>query len=119
MHCCIRIACGKEIDYNGIEHPLISASNIQYLRKSNDYTEVLILRQGMYPYVAELPDYSMLDIFKDFNDADLEYIEDDFKPGFITFNSWISGIGDGTFKFPFYAQKKGKVKNNSDWDFGE
>lgn len=111
--------CGKEIDYNGIEHPLISASNIQYLRKSNDYTEVLILRQGKYPYVAELPDYTMLDIFKELNDADLGYIKDDFEPEFITFNSWLSGIGDGTFKFPFYAQKKGKVKNNSDWDFGE
>ena len=44
--------CGKEIDYNGIEHPLISASNIQYLRKSNDYTEVLILRQGMYFFIV-------------------------------------------------------------------
>ncbi len=47
--------CGKVVDYNGIEKPLISSSEIQYLSKGENGVEVLILRQGVRPYVAQLP----------------------------------------------------------------
>ena len=47
--------CGKVIDYNGMEKPLISSSEIQFLSKGENGVEVLILRQGVRPYVAQLP----------------------------------------------------------------
>lgn len=106
--------CGKETDYNGIEHPLISASNIQYLKKGKEYSEVLILRQGMYPYVAELPDYSILKLFKDVSRADLKNIEDDSKAEFFTFSVWISGIERDKFRYPFHYQRALAQDDNAD-----
>ena len=94
--------CGKEVDYNGLEHYLISPSNIQYLRKGLEFTEVLVIRQGLYPYVTELPDFSILDVFKDIKEERLRYIRDFSKSKFITFNDWVDGMGEGLFKVPFY-----------------
>lgn len=97
--------CGKELDYNGIEHYLISPSNIQYLRKRDDYTEVLILRQGLHPYVAELPDYSLLDLFIGVQEEDLIKPNEHSSPVVIAFNEWVDGIVKGEYKFPFPAQQ--------------
>lgn len=52
--------CGNVVDYNGIEKSLISSSELQYLAKGNYSVEVLILRQGVRPYVVTLPYYDYL-----------------------------------------------------------
>lgn len=52
--------CGNVVDYNGREKPLISSSELQYLIKGNRGVEVLILRQGVRPYVVTLPYYDYL-----------------------------------------------------------
>lgn len=52
--------CGNVVDYNGREKPLISSSELQYLIKGNKGVEVLILRQGVRPYVVTLPYYDYL-----------------------------------------------------------
>lgn len=52
--------CGTVVDYNGREKPLISSSELQYLIKGNKEVEVLILRQGVRPYVVTLPYYDYL-----------------------------------------------------------
>ena len=95
--------CGKELDYNGTEHYLISPSNIQYLRKGTDYTEVLIIRQGLYPYVTELPDYSLLDIFKGEANASVSLPSEESVAKFITFDEWVRGISGAIFRLPFAA----------------
>ena len=95
--------CGKELDYNGIEHYLISPSNIQYLRKKDDYTEVLILRQGLHPYVTELPDYSMIDLFEGVEEESMSEINEESVPGVINYNDWMQGICSGKYKMPFPA----------------
>lgn len=52
--------CGTVVDYNGREKPLISSSDLQYLIKGKKGVEVLVLRQGVRPYVATLPYYDYL-----------------------------------------------------------
>lgn len=52
--------CGRVVDYTGREHCLISSSELQYLEKGEESVEVLILRQGVRPYVARLPYYDKL-----------------------------------------------------------
>lgn len=45
--------CGSTAD-----GPLISTSQLQRLKKEREFSEVLILHDRLYPYVAELPDIS-------------------------------------------------------------
>ncbi len=52
--------CGNVIDCNGRERPLISSAEMQYFEKGEDGVEVLILRQGVRPYVTKLPYYDKL-----------------------------------------------------------
>lgn len=52
--------CGTVIDYTGREKPLISSSEMQYLEKGIDGVEVLILRQGVRPYVTRLTYYDKM-----------------------------------------------------------
>ncbi|MBQ8000286.1 MAG: type IV secretory system conjugative DNA transfer family protein [Ruminococcus sp.] len=52
--------CGTVTDYNGAEKPLISPSELQFLEKGDSAVEVLILRQGVRPYVTRLPYYDKI-----------------------------------------------------------
>lgn len=47
--------CGEYIDFSGNRCSLISSAELQYLEKSGNGVEVLILRQGVRPYVVTLP----------------------------------------------------------------
>ena len=67
--------CGSVIDYNGREHPLIPPSEMQYLKKTPDGVEVLILRQGVRPYVVTLPYFDMIKGFQKYNRANSLNIE--------------------------------------------
>ncbi len=52
--------CGTVIDHTGRERLLISPSELQYLEKGEDDVEVLILRQGVRPYISRLPYFDKL-----------------------------------------------------------
>lgn len=52
--------CGTVIDYTGREKPLISSAEMQYLEKGKEGVEVLVLRQGVRPYVTKLPYYDKM-----------------------------------------------------------
>lgn len=93
--------CGREVDYNGIEHDLISSCEMQHLKKYEDGAEVVIIKSGEYPFVTKLPDYAVIDIF---DRAPYirrsEYIKRE-NAKFFTFSQWVDNICDGTFQFPF------------------
>ena len=55
--------CGKVVDWKGNLKPLISSSDMQYLKKNTDDVEVLILRQGIHPYVVSLPYYDKSSVY--------------------------------------------------------
>lgn len=55
--------CGKVVDWKGNSKPLISSSDMQYLKKHSDDVEVLILRQGIHPYVVSLPYYDKSSVY--------------------------------------------------------
>ncbi len=67
--------CGNVIDYNGREQPLISPSEMQYLQKTADGVEVLILRQGVRPYVVTLPYFDKIKEFHNIGPAACKDIE--------------------------------------------
>lgn len=93
--------CGTEVDYNGIEHDLISPSEMQHLKKYEDGAEVVVIKAGEYPFVTKLPDYAILELF-DRTPAEkmgTMYCQTDVKT--ISFDQWIEKINSGTFLFPF------------------
>ena len=91
------------MDYNGIEHSLVSPFQIQYLRKSKEFPEVLIIKQGIHPYVAELPDFDCVDDFRNYKEMNLLDIDVYSKARFISFDEWRSGIRNGEFRYPFLS----------------
>lgn len=101
--------CGREYDYYGNEHDLLSVCDIQHLKKYDDGAEVLILKSGQFPFVTKLPDYEYVDIFNHYPDAAIEDVSRRAKAKYITFGEWIDGFG-GKFKFPFLAGKKNTNK---------
>lgn len=96
--------CGREVDYNGIEHDLISPFEMQHLIKKDEAVEVLILKQGLHPFITELPDFSCVDIFKDYKYTSLDSIDMNSNGKFLSFNEWISKINSGDFRFPYALQ---------------
>ena len=93
--------CGQELDYNGIEHSLVSPFQMQYLRKCNEFSEVLVIKQGIHPYVAELPDFDYVDNFRDYKEMNLLDIDVYSKARFFSFDEWRMGIRTGEFRYPF------------------
>lgn len=94
--------CGKEVDYNGIEHYLISPFTMQHLRKGYEATEVLIVKQGLYPFITSLPDFSRVEEFKGYEMIPVPEMTAITNAKFITFDEWIKKINAGEFEFPFY-----------------
>lgn len=94
--------CGKEYDYYGTEHDLISVCDIQHLKKYDDGAEALIIKSGQYPFVTKLPDYEYVDVFEHYPEAVIENISSKATAKFITFYDWVNGFGK-KFKIPFPA----------------
>lgn len=92
--------CGKEYDYYGVQHDLISVCEMQHLKKYPDGAEVLILKSGQYPFITKLPDYEHLAVFEICPPATPEEIACRFSPIFFTFDEWFSQLGR-RFPFPF------------------
>ena len=93
--------CGKETDYNGNEHYLLSPFEMQHLKKEQDYVQVVIIKQGLYPYVSELLDYEYI--------PGTSYQKKKLMPtrlyalneSSITAEKWFEYIIDGTLPIPF------------------
>lgn len=93
--------CGTEVDYNGIEHDLISPSEMQHLKKYEDGAEVVVIKAGEYPFVTKLPDYAALELFDRAPAEKMGAVSCQADVKTITFGQWIEKINDGTFLFPF------------------
>ena len=102
--------CGTEVDFNGIEHDLISPSEMQHLKKYDDGAEVVIIKAGEYPFVTKLPDFAFLNLFYRLPEKKMYAVDHSVSAKFITFSQWIDMINDGTFKFPF--SKEMVMRNN-------
>ena len=97
--------CGTEVDYNGIEHDLISPCEMQHLQKFKDGAEAVIIRAGEYPYIVKLPDYETLEIFNRVSVNHQNVLKAHRTSKTMTFEQWIDGISLGRFKFPFPKKK--------------
>lgn len=93
--------CGKEIDYNGVRQDLIPASSMQYFQKKQESVEVLIIKQGLYPYVTKLPDFSTISLFKEYQMAQIPRSKSFSKAVFITFSTWKEKVLREEFTFPY------------------
>ena len=105
----VSAVCGREYDYNGVEHPLISPYDMQHLRKEREYAEVLMIRHGLHPYVAQMPDIDYTGLLDGIPQAEHVDRSRESKARFISFAEWYSGLYV-EFKFPFPKDKDGKPK---------
>lgn len=98
--------CGTEVDFNGIEHSLISPSQMQHLTKAWESAEVLVIKQGLYPYVTSLPDIDHTSLFRNYTPAKEPIHLEHPKAEFIDADLWVSGIVYvKSFKWPFAPTK--------------
>lgn len=93
--------CGTEVDFNGIEHDLISPCEMQHLKKYEDGAEVVVIKSGEYPFITKLPDYAYLDLFQEEKTIPMDLLSHGSEAKLITFDQWISMINEGVFEFPF------------------
>ena len=105
--------CGNVIDYNGVKKPLISPSEMQYLQKTVNGVEVLILRQGVRPYVVTLPYFDKITEFqktKPSADAEIEF------PKHSTKNEYKLDLEDWRKTAMSKMQQESSNANASDWE---
>lgn len=95
--------CGNEVDYNGREHPLISAYELQHLQKKKESVEVLVIKQGQYPFITSLPDYEYQYAYGSVSPAVLYSIALKSNPPILTIKKWIDRVDDEEdgFGFPY------------------
>lgn len=93
--------CGKEADYNGNEHYLLSPFEMQHLKKEQDYVQVVLIKQGLYPYVSELLDYEYIPGTSYQKKKLMPTRLYDLNESSITAEKWFEYIIDGTLPIPF------------------
>ena len=95
--------CGREVDYNGIEHPLVSAYTLQHLQKKVESAEVLVIKQGCYPYITALPDYAHQQVFPVPPEETVLKVSLPKDAPVLTVEKWIDRVdeGDDGFSFPY------------------
>lgn len=93
--------CGNEIDFNGIEHPLIAPSEMQLLKKLSQGAEVLVLRQGLYPYVAFLPDVDYIKQFRNLPAAGKPLYMESCSNRLFDVDEWVKMLGTGEIPMPY------------------
>lgn len=94
--------CGKEVDYNGIEHDLISPFHMQYLQKKQQSVEVLIIKQGQFPFITGLPDFDYTSLAAHYS---TNFLSDRKSKKFeskwiISPETWLEKISQGEFRLP-------------------
>ena len=95
--------CGREVDYNGLEHPLVSAYTLQHLQKKIESAEVLVIKQGLYPFITELPDYEYQSVFPASPTEDVLKVALPKDAPVLTIEKWIDRVDDAEngFSFPY------------------
>lgn len=93
--------CGKEVDYNGIEHPLITAFDMQHLQKRAEGAEALVLRQGKHPYIAFLPDIDYIEAFQNLEMSRQPYYLEECKSTAFNVEQWVQMLDDGVIPIPY------------------
>ncbi len=102
--------CGKEVDYNGIEHPLITPFDMQHLVKATEYAEALIIRQGIYPYIARLRDIDYIPDYSGFEPAALACKNLSWKERIVGIDEWYKKVMVGVFDFPFPSESRRRAE---------
>lgn len=93
--------CGKEVDFNGMEHDLISPFKMQFFEKRMDCSEVLIIKQGHFPFVTTLPDFDYLTISDAYEMNPVPKVHIARKINSVTPEQWVAKIAGDVFHFPF------------------
>lgn len=95
--------CGREVDYNGLEHPLVSAYTLQHLQKKTESAEVLVIKQGLYPFITELPDYEYQTVFPVSPTETVLKVSMPKDAPVLTIEKWIDYVDEGEngFCFPY------------------
>lgn len=93
--------CGTEYDYNGIAHPLIDAFEMQHLQKRSEGAEVLVLRQGLFPYVAFLPDIDFIEDYQNIPVSQYPYYMEKASVKLFDVDDWIKMLDDGVIPIPY------------------
>ena len=93
--------CGNEIDFNGIEHPLIGPVEMQFLKKSLDSAEVLVLRQGKHPYITSLPDVDYIEQFRTIPALNIIGHIEHCPCRLFDVDGWIKLLTDGEIPMPY------------------
>jgi len=97
--------CGKEVDYNGREHDLLSPFDMQHFEKRTESSEVLIIKQGKLPFVVSLPDFDYTSIAKAYETTTLPDKAIGKKIMFVTPEEWAAKINGDIFSFPYPKHK--------------
>ena len=106
--------CGKEVDYNGTEHYLLTPSEMQQLKKEEEYAEALVIKQGLYPFVTELADFDYIPQFKTSKAKMPERFKNAEYGKLISFNEWFSFVETDVFRSPFKKIKTRSEKQDLD-----
>ena len=95
--------CGHEVDYNGLVHPLVSAYTLQHLQKKIESAEVLLIKQGLYPFITELPDYEHQSVFSICPEETVQKVALPKDAPVLTIEKWIDYVDEGKdgFCFPY------------------
>ncbi len=93
--------CGTEIDSNGREHEFISAVSMQHFRKEKEKSEVLIIKQGQYPFVTALPDFDYINVSSLYEMTGMHGITPFRIQKSMTPKEWIRNVDLKIFKFPY------------------
>lgn len=92
---------GKDSDFNGVEHDLISPFEMQHLKKEKEQVEVLIIKQGQYPFITQLPDFDYVEMFKNYPVATMPKVRAVSNAKYIGFFQWLQKLGREGFPKPF------------------
>ncbi len=97
--------CGKEIDYNGQEHYLLNPFEMQHLKKERNSVQVVLIKQGLYPYVSKLLDYEYIPGEKNQSKKLTPNINTAKHKEMITATLWFEMIGNRILPSPFATRQ--------------
>ena len=99
--------CGTQYDYNGVARPLIDAFEMQHLQKRNEGAEVLVLRQGLFPYVTFLPDIDYMEEYQNAPVSPYPYYAENASVKLFDIDGWIKMLDDGVIPIPYPKKMAG------------
>ena len=102
---------GDYIDFRGQRKSLLSPSDMQYLRKGDKSVEVVILRQGVRPYVTELPFYDCTNLPNpNYQEPGLPRKATANSKYILSEYDWMTKITSGEYPYHLPGEKRKKPK---------